>query len=129
MKAKAKAKAKEKGRAAAGSRARKSLTARRRLRLLWAVVIVFAAVYLYYRPLSSYLETRRDLAASRAEVEALRQARSSLQLRLVNSTSTAATEREARRLGYVKPNEQLFLVKGIAAWRKAQAAARGAKSP
>jgi cell division protein FtsB len=26
--------------------------------------------------------------------------------------------REARKLGLVKPGEQLFIVKGIAAWRK-----------
>jgi hypothetical protein len=26
--------------------------------------------------------------------------------------------REARRLGLVKPGEQLFIVRGIAAWRK-----------
>jgi cell division protein FtsB len=122
-------KEKEKGRVVTRSRATRSRQARRRLRLVWAIVIVFAAVYLYYRPLSSYVETRRDLAASRADVEALRQAKSSLQLRLVNSTSTSATEREARRLGYVKPNEQLFLVKGLSAWRKAHAEARGAKSP
>jgi hypothetical protein len=25
--------------------------------------------------------------------------------------------REARRLGFVKPGEQLFIVRGIAAWR------------
>jgi cell division protein FtsB len=92
---------------------------RRRLRLLWAVAIVGIAVYLYYRPISSYLETRRQLSESRAEVDSLRRVREDLRLRLVNSTSPDATEREARRLGYVKPGEQLFVVKGIPAWRKA----------
>lgn len=98
---------------------------RRRLRLLWAVAIVGAAVYLYYRPLSSYLETSSDLANRQAEVEALRQERSALQLRLANSTSVKATEREARRLGYVRPGEQLFVVKGVAAWRRSQGQERG----
>lgn len=79
------------------------------------------AVYLYYRPLASYLETRGDLTARRAEVEALRIARAQLELRLVNSTSIEATEREARRIGYVKLGEQLFVVKGIPAWRQARA--------
>ena len=95
---------------------------RRRLRLLWFVAIVGIAAYLYYRPLASYLETRSDLAARRAEVETLRIARAQLELRLVNSTSLEATEREARRIGYVKPGEQLFVVKGIPAWRQAHAA-------
>ena len=93
---------------------------RRRARVLWALAIVGAAAYLYYRPLSSYLETRRDLASRQAEVETLRQARSALQLRLANSTSVTATEREARRLGYVRPGERLFVVKGIDAWRRSQ---------
>ena len=95
---------------------------RRRLRLLWLVAIVGIAAYLYYTPLASYLETRNDLAASRAEVEMLRIARAQLELRLVNSMSLEATEREARRTGYVKPGEQLFVVKGIPAWRRARAA-------
>ncbi len=97
---------------------------RRRLRLLWAVAIVGIAVYLYYRPISSYLETRDDLAQSRAEVESLRLVKAELQLRLVNSTSVDSIEREARRIGYVKPGERLFVVKGIPAWRKARSAGR-----
>ena len=82
------------------------------------------AVYLYYRPLSSYLDTRSELTARQAEVETLRQTRTALQLRLANSTSVKATEREARRLGYVRPGERLFFVKGINSWRKRQAAER-----
>jgi len=110
-------------------RRRRPRIARRRLRLLWGAAIVAIAVYLYYRPLASYFETRRDLAARRAEVDSLRRARQELRLRLVNSTSMEATEREARRLGYVRPGEQLFVVKGIPAWRKARAAARGGSRP
>jgi cell division protein FtsB len=85
-------------------------------------------VYLYYRPLASYFETRNNLAAERAEVETLRITRAQLELRLTNSTSAEATEREARRIGYVKPGEELFVVKGIPAWRAAQSAAHGRRS-
>jgi cell division protein FtsB len=77
-------------------------------------------VYLYYRPIASYLETRNDLAARRAEVETLRIARAQLESRLVTSTSLEATRREARRIGFVRPGEQLFVVKGIPDWRDAQ---------
>jgi cell division protein FtsB len=101
---------------------------RRLLRLLWAVAILGVAVYLYYRPLASYLETRSDVTARRAEVETLRIARAQLELRLVNSTSIEATEREARRIGYVKPGEQLFVVKGVPAWRQARSASRDSRS-
>lgn len=96
---------------------------RRRLRLLWAIGIVGIAVYLYYRPIASYVETRNDLTTRRAEVESLRLVRAELELRLVNSTSVGSLEREARRINYVKPGERLFVVKGIPAWRKARSSA------
>jgi hypothetical protein len=98
----------------------KARIGRRRLRLLWAIGIVAIAVYLYYRPIASYLETRNDLTTRRAEVESLRLVRAELELRLVNSTSVDSIEREARRIGWVKPGERLFVVKGIPAWRKAR---------
>jgi len=91
---------------------------RRRLRLVWILASVAVAVYLYYRPLASYFETRSDLATTRAEVETLRIQKSGLELRLANSTSTEATRREARRIGYVRPGERLFIVKGIPDWRR-----------
>jgi hypothetical protein len=93
---------------------------RARLRLVGLVIAVGAAVYLYYQPIASYLETRNELAAERAEVETLRIVKAELELRLVTSTSVEATRREARRIGYVLPGEQLFVVKGIPAWRRAQ---------
>jgi hypothetical protein len=92
---------------------------RRRLRLLWAVALVGLVSYLYYHPLSSYLETRGELAAQRAHVETLRITKAELELRLVNATSLEATQREARRIGFVLPTEQLFVVKGIPEWRRA----------
>ncbi len=98
---------------------------RRRLRLLWVIAIVGIAVYFYYRPISSYFETRNDLSTRRAEVESLRLVRAELELRLVNSTSVGSLEREARRINYVRPGERLFVVKGIPAWRKARSSANG----
>ena len=92
---------------------------KRRLRLLWLGGLVAIAGYLYYQPLSSYLETRNQLAAAHTEVETLRIAKAELEVRLRSSTSVEATKREARRIGYVLPGEQLFVVKGIPAWRRA----------
>ncbi len=110
-----------------GRRTRRLRIGRRRLRLLWAVAIVGVCVYLYYRPIASYLETRNDLATSRADVETLRLVKAELELRLVNSTNADSIEREARRIGYVKPGERLFVVKGIPAWRKARSAGAGSR--
>ena len=97
------------------------MTRARRLRVLWLVGLVAIAVYLYYRPLASYVETKRELAESRTEVEALHVAKERLEQRLAFSASVEATRREARRLGYVRPGEQLFIVKGLPAWRQAHA--------
>lgn len=75
--------------------------------------------FLYYRPLSSYVETRGQLGERRSEVVALRRENARLERRLELSTSVVALGREARRIGYVRPDERLFIVKGIRAWRKA----------
>jgi hypothetical protein len=96
----------------------------RRLRLLWLVGIAAISVYLYYRPLASYFETRNELAQSRSEVALLRAAKERLDQRLAFSTSDEATRREARRIGYVRPGEQLFIVKGIPDWRRSRSSRR-----
>lgn len=96
----------------------KASRSRRRLRLVWLVGLVVVSAYLYYRPLASYVETRNQLAAEQAEVEAVRTAKERLEQRLALSTSLDAMRREARRIGYVRPGEQLFIVKGVAEWRR-----------
>jgi cell division protein FtsB len=93
----------------------------RRLRVLIAAALLAVAAYLYYQPLSSYFDTKNDLAQARAEVDALRQAKQELDQRLAFSTSDEATRREARRIGYIRPGEQLYIVKGIPDWRRAHA--------
>jgi cell division protein FtsB len=75
---------------------------------------------LYYRPLKTYFGTHRTLVQRRADVQALRSQRQSLERKLAATTTDAALIREARRLGYVKPGEKLFIVKGIEAWKRAQ---------
>jgi cell division protein FtsB len=86
----------------------------------WSAVVVVAVVaYFYYHPLRAYLSTRHELGARRAEVEQLAAQRHDLQRRLSASTSLVALAREARELGYVRPGEHLYIVKGIAAWRRA----------
>lgn len=98
---------------------------RRRLRVLWLLALVGLAAYLYYRPLSSYVETRTELSARQAEVDSLRAVQVGLEQRLAASTSLEAIRREARRIGWVRPGEQLFVVKGIPDWRKQQRRLRG----
>ena len=88
--------------------------------LRWCVLAtaIFVA-FLYYRPLSSYLETRAALNERRQEVQSLRQERARLQARLAESSTVEALTREARRMSLVRPGERLFVVKGIEEWKRA----------
>jgi cell division protein FtsB len=90
-----------------------------------AVVAVVLIGYAYYHPLRSWIETRQDLSSRRAEVAQLAAKRRELQRRFAASTSLDALAHEARRLGFVRPGEHLFIVKGIAAWKKAHTTING----
>jgi len=81
--------------------------------------------YLYYHPLRTYLATRHELGSRRAEVGQLAAQKRELERRLGASASLGARAREARQLGYVRPGEHLFIVKGIPEWRRARRSLRG----
>jgi cell division protein FtsB len=87
------------------------------LRWLAVGVVVFIA-FLYSQPLRSYLSTKHTLSQRTAEVQQLRAQKLRLERRLAEMDTPQAMTREARRLGYVKPGERLFIVKGIGAWRR-----------
>jgi cell division protein FtsB len=86
----------------------------------WLAVLLIGLIgYAYYHPLRSWIAARHELSARSAEVKRLSEQRRELQQRLQLSSSSNALEHEARRLGYIRPGEHLFIVKGIQAWRKA----------
>jgi len=92
---------------------------RGRFLLRWLAVGVVAFIaFLYSQPLRSYLSTRDTLSQRTDEVRQLRAQKLRLERRLAETDTPQAVTREARRLGYVKPGERLFIVKGIAAWRR-----------
>jgi cell division protein FtsB len=84
----------------------------------WSVVASVVIVgYLYYHPLRTYFSTRSELGSQRAQVAELAAQKRDLQRRLAATTSLGALARQARELGYVRPGEHLYIVKGIEAWR------------
>jgi cell division protein FtsB len=86
----------------------------------WLVVgVALFMGFLYYRPLSSYLDTKQELERRSAEVRSLEDERRALERRLAGAEETSSVERQGRRLGLVRPNEKLFIVKGLDAWRRA----------
>jgi cell division protein FtsB len=105
----------------------------RRRRMRSSVALRFVALgallliaFFYYRPLQSYLHARHQLAQRDAEVGRLAAEHRALERRLAASTSTEELVREARRLGFVRPGERLFIVKGIGAWERSQRRTIGA---
>ena len=102
--------------------AKPAMRRRRRVRsrivFRWlALGVTVLVALLYVGPLRSYLETRARLQERRAEVAALRREHTRLERRLAVATSPEALLVEARRLGFVKEGERLFIVKGIPRWR------------
>jgi len=98
----------------------KKRSRKRRRAPRWLLPLVAAGVmaFLYMRPIGSYLETRDQLAERRAEVASLRAERARVTARLERATSLDELARAARRIGYVRPGEHLFIVKGTARWQR-----------
>jgi cell division protein FtsB len=92
-----------------------------RLALRWlglAVVLVIALGYV--QPLRAYLDAREEVAVRQADIAVLDGERQRLERRLEFTGTDAFIEREARRLGLVRPGERLFIVKGVESAKKAQ---------
>jgi cell division protein FtsB len=99
-----------------GRRARPSRSA---LALRWIGALVLVAIAVaYVHPLREFRAARADVAERRAEVDRLTRANRELESDLVRAGTSAFVEREARRLGLVKPGERLFIVTGIDEWKK-----------
>jgi hypothetical protein len=89
-------------------------------RWLGAAVVCAIAVA-YVQPLSAYRDAREEVTKRRVEKAALLREQARLRHRLELAGTDAFVEREARRLGLVRPGERLYVVKGIDAWKRARA--------
>jgi cell division protein FtsB len=87
---------------------------------LLAVAGLTLVAFLYWKPAHTYVHTKQQLQTRSAEVQALRAQKVGLEKRIAQAATGGQLVREARRLGLVKPDERLFIVKGIPAWRHAQ---------
>ena len=85
-----------------------------RLLALGALVLV---AFLYWRPLHTYLRAKHELQTRSAEVRSLQFEKARLERKIERANTEAELIKQARLLGLVRPNEQLFLVRGIGAWR------------
>jgi len=92
------------------------------LRRWLAVGAVVLFGYLYWQPLTTYLDRRAEVERAAATVAGLEKDEKALERQLALQRSDAVLVREARRLGFVRPGERLYIVKGISEWRRAHAA-------
>jgi len=83
-----------------------------------ALGAVALGAFLYWKPLHTYVRTKHELQQREAEVSALQAERVRLQQQIARAGTDPELIRQARRLGLVKPGERLFIVRGIAAWRR-----------
>jgi cell division protein FtsB len=85
-----------------------------RLLALGALALV---AFLYWRPIHTYLRTKQTLQARHAQVHALSAEKTKLQKQIALANTGPELIRQGRMLGLVRPGEQLFIVRGVSAWR------------
>jgi cell division protein FtsB len=74
--------------------------------------VLLAIALAYVQPLRAYLDARNEVAKSETAVAALERTNRSLERRVALAATDEFVEREARRLGLVRPGERLFIVQG-----------------
>src|SRR4051812_30564058 len=77
------------------------------------LIVLLGVVALYIGPSISFFHTYREAKARRGEVQQLQAENKRLRERRAALKDPATLEREARRLGLVKPGERPFIVKNL----------------
>jgi cell division protein FtsB len=84
---------------------------------LLAIGALALVAFLYWRPIHTYLSTKHALQVRHAQVRALSTEKAALEQKIALANTGPELIREGRMLGLVRPNEQLFLVRGVSVWR------------
>jgi cell division protein FtsB len=84
-----------------------------RLSRIAMLAVLVGLVGLYVGPARSYWTTRHEASQRRAAVEDLKRENAKLRARRVALKDPHALEREARRLGMVRPGERAYVVQGL----------------
>ena len=75
--------------------------------------LLIGIVGLYVRPALSYVDTRGRAAAQERELRRLQAEHRRLLARRGALRRPGTLEREARKLGYVKPGERAYVIEGL----------------
>jgi cell division protein FtsB len=77
------------------------------------LLVLVGVIALYVNPLRSYVSTWSEAKSRRAEVAELERQNAKLRARKAQLQNPRALEREARRLGMVKPGERAYVVERL----------------
>jgi cell division protein FtsB len=77
------------------------------------VLVLFGVMVSYLNPMVSLLEAWQGSKSSEQQLSQLKQEKVELTRQLRDASSPATLEREARRLGMVKPGEHAYVVKNL----------------
>ena len=77
------------------------------------LVVLLGILALYVGPARSYWSTVREAKHRRAEVAQLKRENARLRAKRAALRSTSSLEREARRLGMVRPGERAYVIEGL----------------
>jgi cell division protein FtsB len=77
------------------------------------VLVLFGVMVSYLNPLVSLLQAWQGSKSSDAQLAQLKQEKVALTQQLREDSSPATLEREARRLGMVRPGEHAYVVHGL----------------
>jgi cell division protein FtsB len=77
------------------------------------LIVLLVLVYLYAGPAHSYWDTVRQAKQRRSEVAVLKRENDRLRARRDTLRRPSALEREARRLGMVKPGERPYVIEHL----------------
>lgn len=92
---------------------RRRRPSRSSLALRWLAVVCLAAIAAaYVHPIRAYLDARGDVDRRKAEIAALEEEQEQLTAQRKVARTDDFVEREARKLGLVRPGERLFIVNG-----------------
>ena len=84
-----------------------------RLGRIALLLVLVGVIALYVNPLRSYVSTWSEAKTRRAEVAELQRENTKLRARKSELQNQRALEREARRLGMVRPGERAYVVEGL----------------
>jgi cell division protein FtsB len=84
-----------------------------RLGRIALLLVLLGVIALYVKPVLSYVSTWQEAKGRRAEVAELQRENEKLRQRKAELKNPRALEREARKLGMVRPGERAYVVEGL----------------